>query len=95
MFTWPDGRSYKGDYMNDKKEGHGVFIWPDGRKFVGYWNDGLQDGLAYFTSAKGKTRQGLWQKGKRIKWVGNEHEDSNPKDFSGDKHGTYDIYNFI
>ena len=56
MFTWTDGRSYKGDYKDDKKEGHGVFIWPDGRKFVGNWVNGHQDGLANFTSAKGKTR---------------------------------------
>ena len=56
VFTWPDGRLYKGDYLDDKKEGHGVFIWPDGRKFVGCWVNGLQDGLAHFTSAKGKTR---------------------------------------
>ena len=27
FFTWPDGRSYEGDYTNDKKEGFGQFIW--------------------------------------------------------------------
>lgn len=26
-----DGRRYKGEYKNDKKEGYGEFKWPDGR----------------------------------------------------------------
>ena len=29
-FKWIDGRQYQGDYLDDKKHGHGVFIWPDG-----------------------------------------------------------------
>ena len=31
FFTWSDGRSYKGSYLDDKKSGFGIFIWPDGR----------------------------------------------------------------
>jgi hypothetical protein len=34
-FTWPDGRRYEGEYIDDKKEGNGVFFWPDGRKYDG------------------------------------------------------------
>ena len=37
LFKWPDGRTYQGEYYNDKKEGHGVFLWPDNRKYDGYW----------------------------------------------------------
>ena len=40
VFTWPDGRKYEGEYVNDKKHGEGVFTWPDGRKYVGGWYDG-------------------------------------------------------
>lgn len=25
--TWPDGREYEGDYVDDKKHGYGVFKW--------------------------------------------------------------------
>ena len=39
-FTWDDGRKYKGNYINDKKEGRGVFTWPDNRKYDGNWKDG-------------------------------------------------------
>lgn len=35
IFTWPDGRRYEGQYIDDKKEGHGNFYWPDGRKYEG------------------------------------------------------------
>ena len=39
-FKWPDGRTYKGQYKQDKREGHGVFSWPDGRRYEGLWQDG-------------------------------------------------------
>jgi hypothetical protein len=25
--TWKDGKRYEGNFVNDKREGHGVFIW--------------------------------------------------------------------
>ena len=27
VFSWSDGRKYKGDYVEDKKQGHGIFEW--------------------------------------------------------------------
>ena len=44
QFKWPDGRSYDGEYVNEKKQGWGVFTWPDGKIYRGYWLDGLQHG---------------------------------------------------
>ena len=38
VFTYKDGKVYKGDYVNDKKEGHGVCEWPDGRSYDGSWS---------------------------------------------------------
>ena len=40
VFTWNDGRIYKGNYLNDKKEGFGDFYWPDGRCYKGNWKNG-------------------------------------------------------
>jgi L1 cell adhesion molecule like protein len=40
VFTWPDGRKYEGEYVEDKKEGKGVFYWPDGRQYKGNWLNG-------------------------------------------------------
>jgi len=39
-FTWPDGRKYVGEYLDDKKHGKGKFIWPDNRIYDGDWVDG-------------------------------------------------------
>ena len=36
-YSWPDGRSYVGEYVNDLKEGNGVYTWIDGRKYDGNW----------------------------------------------------------
>ena len=36
-FIWKDGRTYIGDYKEDKKDGIGTFIWQDGRKYEGPW----------------------------------------------------------
>jgi hypothetical protein len=27
VFKWPDGRRYEGEYVDDKKEGNGIFYW--------------------------------------------------------------------
>ena len=40
IFTWPDGRIYTGNYVEDKKHGFGKFVWPDGKVYEGEWNDG-------------------------------------------------------
>ena len=40
IFTWDNGKKYEGDYVDDKKEGHGVMIFPDGRIYDGHWKDG-------------------------------------------------------
>jgi len=35
VFTWPDGKRYKGKYFEDKKDGYGEFYWPDGKVYKG------------------------------------------------------------
>ncbi len=40
IFKWPDGRSYEGEYQNDKKHGRGTFISSNGRKKEGFWQNG-------------------------------------------------------
>jgi len=64
-------RRYEGDYVDDKKEGQGIFYWPDGRKYEGGWKNGKQHGIGTYTSAGGKTKQGEWDEGKRKAWLSN------------------------
>ena len=72
VFNWPDGRVYKGEYVNDKKEGYGEFEWSDGRKYYGFWKEGKQKGKGKFFNPKtNEWKEGLWEKGKRIEWIEN------------------------
>jgi hypothetical protein len=29
VYTWKDGRSYEGEYSDDKKHGYGIYTWVD------------------------------------------------------------------
>ena len=35
IIKWNDGKSYEGEFVNDKREGNGVFKWKDGRTYDG------------------------------------------------------------
>ena len=39
-YKWVDGRSYRGEYVNDKKHGYGEYTWADGRRYIGQWENG-------------------------------------------------------
>ena len=43
-YTWPEGGYYKGNYINNIKEGEGEFMWPDGRIFKGTFKEGKPNG---------------------------------------------------
>ena len=32
---WPDGKSYEGEYFEDKKHGEGKVTWADNKKYIG------------------------------------------------------------
>lgn len=40
VFTWPDGRQYKGYWVNGKQHGKGVFINDKGIEQEGMWENG-------------------------------------------------------
>ena len=40
IYTYPDGRSYKGQWANGKQHGEGIFITPLGAQRKGIWNEG-------------------------------------------------------
>lgn len=52
-YMWKDGRTYDGEYLNDKKhvknllfigQGFGIYKWTDGRIYEGQWENGKQHG---------------------------------------------------
>ena len=68
VYTWSDGRSYLGEYKDDKKHGYGIYKWNDGRLYLGNWMRGKQHGLGIYKTAQTGFKYGLWEEGKRIEW---------------------------
>ncbi len=60
---------YSGDFINDKRHGHGIMTWPDGRQFDGQWFNGKQEGEGNFTNTEGISRRGTWKDGQRVCWI--------------------------
>jgi hypothetical protein len=40
LLVWPDGKSYEGDFREDKRDGVGIFKWGDGKEYCGEWKVG-------------------------------------------------------
>lgn len=38
--SWPDGKSYEGEFVDDKRDGAGLFKWGDGKVYEGQWKNG-------------------------------------------------------
>ena len=73
IYKWSDGRSYTGEYIDDKKHGYGIYRWQDGRKYTGYWYFGKQHGLGiYAVATENREKHGLWEDGKRVEWFSPE-----------------------
>lgn len=60
--VWPDGVEYVGQFVDNRREGHGKITWVDGRwrSYDGEWKDGMQRGKGAYTDQKGKVYNGTW-----------------------------------
>ena len=74
VYTWQDGRSYRGEYKDDKKHGFGIYTWSDGRLYSGHWCRGKQHGLGTYSVPSQSTKCGLWEEGKRIEWFDEDQQ---------------------
>ena len=73
-FTWQDGKKYFGFYVDDKKEGFGIFYWASSQKFfVGFWKDGKQEGSGKIVT-ENKVKYGLWKNGDKVESLNGEKE---------------------
>ena len=44
MYKWSDGKSYEGDWLNNKMHGWGHLIWPDGKQYIGEFEEDKRHG---------------------------------------------------
>ncbi|CAI2378864.1 unnamed protein product [Moneuplotes crassus] len=59
------GARYVGDWVNDKKEGYGIYYYANGDKYEGEWMKGNKHGLGVMTWAGGDIYKGEYKVGDR------------------------------
>jgi len=64
-FVWKDGRSYSGDFVDGRPQGHGIEQLPDGSTYDGEWIDGRHEGEGSMTLADGSRYDGAFAHGAR------------------------------
>lgn len=57
---------HAGDWVDDKREGHGEYFYTNGDHYIGEWRNHLRHGLGkYFYVTSGLQYVGEWRDGKR------------------------------
>jgi hypothetical protein len=74
LFLWKDGRSYKGEYKDDKKHNFGIYYGNEGKKYEGFWDDGAQRNLGKYTKKDGSFKIGMWKEHLLVKPINAENE---------------------
>ncbi len=65
VYTWPDGRRYEGEWLNNNMHGKGVYTWKDGRKYEGEYCYDKKHGYGIYTWSDGRKYEGHWSAGKQ------------------------------
>ena len=69
---------YEGNYIDDKRHGHGVQEYGNGDRYEGGWEDGEWHGYGVFVLANGDKREGDWCEGMLL-GPGENREHGQPK----------------
>ena len=59
--------NYKGDYLNGKREGKGIYIYNNGDKYEGEYKNDLKNGYGVYTYKNGDIYEGYYKDGMRLK----------------------------
>ncbi len=65
VYTYSDGSKYKGDWLDKKRHGYGIWIRPDGVKYEGEWENDKPDGQGTIYYSDGGSYRGDWKNGKK------------------------------
>lgn len=74
VFLWKDGRSYKGEYRDDKKHNFGMYCGNEGKRYEGNWEQGSQKKLGRYTKKDGSFKLGYWEENQLVNSITNESE---------------------
>lgn len=74
-FRWIDGKKYAGFYIQDKKEGFGIYFWAKPlRIYIGFWKNGKQDGIGKYFNGNKEPKYGIWKNGDKIEIFQDEEQ---------------------
>jgi hypothetical protein len=65
MYTWADGSTYEGYWLDNKIYGQGVYLWKDGRRFYGEWQNNDMEGYGVYFWADGRRYEGQYHNDKK------------------------------
>merc|ERR1712228_1157190 len=74
--VWKNGNSYKGNWKDNKKNGHGMYKWANGDEYRGNWKDNKKNGYGVNKWAvSGNEYRGNWKDNKKNGYGVNKWED--------------------
>lgn len=59
-----DFDSYQGEYVDDKKHGHGIYRWHNGATYEGEFREDVKHGKGTIIYENGKVAHLIWKNGK-------------------------------
>lgn len=66
MFIYPDGSKYEGSWVDDQRNGHGIYRFANGDTYEGDWYEHKKHGYGIYTyAATGTSYRGMWEAGKK------------------------------
>ena len=68
--SWPSGRKYIGEWLEDRPHGRGTFLFHDGTRYVGEWRDTTYHGMGILYRAnKSVETSGRWENGRLVQEI--------------------------
>lgn len=74
IFFWKDGRTYRGEYKDDKKHNFGMYYGNESKRYEGFWEKGSQKNLGKYTKRDGSFKLGLWDENQLVSAITDEKE---------------------
>lgn len=66
-FTFQDGDTYTGEWLNNRFDGEGEFVWADsGTRYFGGWRNHKRHGKGTTYFSDGNRKVGIWKTGKYV-----------------------------